>query len=305
MTTTLDLVSYYKGLLILQYIGKPKAYATIGAQVTPVIMPQTSVQTITFSSAPSSGSFTLSYNGISTSSLSWNSSTGAIQTALQAIPGLSSIVVTGSIASLILTITFIGVVPPALLLVLVTSTLDVTPAIAETDVTLPFSVQDGFDLMGSNIAVGAQLDVIGKYVGVTRQGYGFNSNITLNDADFLSLIRMAIATNSAGSSLSDIQAIIHQFFPDEMLVFDYKNMRMSYLISESVGSQDLVQMFITQNLLPRPMAVQVPLVIYAPIITTFFGFRTYELPAFNASPFNTYDDYHTDYPWLSYSDAIL
>lgn len=38
--TTEELQTYYANLLILQYIGKPKAYATMYAQVRPVLMDQ-------------------------------------------------------------------------------------------------------------------------------------------------------------------------------------------------------------------------------------------------------------------------
>ena len=304
--TTLELVQYYQNLLILQYIGKQKAYATIGAQVTPVIMPQTSVQTITFASAPSSGNFVIGYNGNNTVPINWNDVESTIQTDLQNLAGLETVTVSGSIASLTLAVTMTGVTPPANLLTVVSSTLDSgTPTVTEIDETLPLAVQDGFNLIGTNIAQGIQLDVIGKYVGVTRFGAGFNQNITLNDSDFLSLIHMAIISNSNGSSLATIQAFIQQFFSGEMLVFDYKNMRMSYMISESVGSQNLIQMFIVQDLLPRPMGVGVFYVIYAPTINNFFGFRTYELPGFNSTPFNSYTNYNANTRWLSYADAIV
>lgn len=304
MTTTLNLIDYYVNLLIIQYNNKPKALATIAAQVTPIVMPQTSVQVISFSVAPSSGAFVLSYAGNNSASINWNDSTSTIQTKIQAIPGLSTATVSGSISSLLLTVTFNDVTPPAALLVLVSSSLDADVAIDETDETLPLAVENGFNLLGDNIAQGVQLDTLGKYNGVTRSGHGFNTNITLDDADFLSLMKMAIAKNFSGSSLADIQKIIHQFFPDEMFVFDYQNMHMSYVISSAVGSQELIQMFIVQGLLPRPMAVALTLIIYA-LNINFFSFRTYELPAFNASPFNTYADYHTDWPWLSYQNAII
>ncbi len=149
--------------------------------------------------------------------------------------------------------------------------------------------------MTSQIAVGAQLDIIGKYQGVDRTGPGFTAQITLDDADFLTLIRMAITVNNAGSSLETIQAFVQQYFAGEMLVFDYANMHMSYLISSAVGSQDLLM---------KPMGVQLS-VIYAPVVTTFFGFVTYDIPTqINSTPFNDYLDYQTDWPWLSYTDAI-
>ncbi len=310
-TTTLDLIAYYAELLILQYVGKPRAYATIEAVVTPVVMPQVSVQTIAFDAAPTSGQFVLSYDGTPVT-LDWNESVGDIQTELRTIPGLSGVTVAGSVAGLLLTVTFTGVTPqPAFLFVVDSSTLlaTATPValtITETDETLPLAVQNGFNLIvDTTTAVGVQLDVLGKYAGVVRSGLGFTSNIVLDDADFLSLIRMAIVQNSAGSSLSDIQGLLHEFFPGQILVFDYLNMQLNYLVSTAIGSQDLLQLFITEGILPRPMAVRVALIIYAPVITTFFGFRTYALPAFNATPFNSYADYQLDWPWLSYANAII
>lgn len=171
---------------------------------------------------------------------------------------------------------------------------------------LPVSVQDAFNLIeGTTIAVGDQLDILGKYAGVTRSGQGFFAPITLDDADFISLIRIAIVQNSSGSSLATIQQNLFDFFAGGMLVFDYKDMSMTYYISSTVGSIDLVQLFVTEGLLPRPMAVFVNIIIYAPVIDKFFSFRTYDLPVTNGEPFNDYADYQEDWPWLSYADAII
>ncbi len=307
---TLELVQYYPNLLIIQYIGKPRAYATVQTQVTPVIMPQTTVQTISFPVVPTSGSVPLVFGAYTTAAVNWNDSAVTVQGKLQALPGLGSITVTGT-TGVLFTVTFTGVMPPAETLELGTpNTLmaagsPVIPVITETDLSLPLAVQAGFNVTGPNKAVGKQLDVIGKYVGVTRTAAGFTTQITLNDADFISLIQMAIIQNNSGSSLADIQKLLHQFFAGEILVFDYADMRMSYLISSSIGSQDLVQLFITEKLLPKPMAVQIPLVIYAPDITHFFGFRTYFVAQFNSTPFNDYASYQMNWPFLSYQDAII
>ncbi len=307
MTTMLELQTYYAKLLIMQYVGKPRAFATIKTQVTPLLMPQVSKQTISFTTAPASGVFVLSYDGVSSASINWNDSASTIQTKLRAITGLGSITVEGEIADLSFVVTFVGVEPPAELLVLVSSTIDSgDPAIDETDVSLPLAVQDGFNITGDNVAVGDQLDVIGQYVGVERSGQGLTQVITLNDADFLTLIKLGIARNSLGSSLSEIQDILNFFFPNQILVFDYRNMVMSYMLSTSIGSSDLVELFIAQGLLPRPMAVQISVVVYAPTINNFFGFVSYQLPiAVNNKPFNTYEDYDMDAPWLTYQDTII
>lgn len=172
--TTQELINYYANLLIIQYIGKPKAYATIQALVKMVVMDQ-----------------------------------------------------------------------------------------------LPLAAQNAFNMDGT--AIGVQLDVLGKYVGVTRNGYDlFGNPITLNDADFFTFIKLAIITNSAGSDLNTIQNLLNQFFPGEVFVFDHKDMRMSYLINSTIGSQALVELFITEGKLPKPMGVQLAAPIYASNLK-FFG----------------------------------
>lgn len=221
--TTAQLIQYYANLLILQYVGKPKAYATIGAVVGPVLMG-----------------------------------------------------VTG-----------------------------------DPNTQLPLAVQNAYNLFGPNPAQGVQLDVLGKYAGVTRTGRTFSGGtVTLNDTEFLTLIQMAILKNNAGSSLATIQQLLNQFFPGEILTFDYSNMHMSYLINSSIGSPALIQLFVGEGLLPKPMGVQLAVVIYTPVIDMFFGMTEYEQFVLtgqiepNATPFNDYVNYHSDWPWLSYVDAI-
>lgn len=204
--STQDLINYYANLLILQYIGKPKAFATIQLLVTPIVMNQ-----------------------------------------------------------------------------------------------LPIQVQNAFN---PATAVGVQLDVLGKYAGVTRSGYGLQGQaITLDDSDFAKLIQMATISNVSGSSLFDIQKLLQVYFAGEVFVFDYANMQMSYLITTAVDL-NLVELFITEGLLPKPMGVQLASVIYGPNVGDFFGFRTYLAANPTASPLNTYADYHTDFPFLSYEDVL-
>lgn len=309
INTPLQLVQYYQSLLIYQYLNKPNASGTIGVLASMATAPQTTIQTIAFSPIPTSGSFVLSYNGINTATIQWNATAATIQSDLQAVTGLGSVTVTGSISGQLLTVTFIGVPPPAQSLevesnLLMASAVEVEIAIVETDLTLPLAINDGFNLIaGTPIAIGAQLDIIGKYCGVTRSGQGITSYITLDDADFLSLIRIAIVQNSSGSSLSDIQAFLQMFFAGEIYVFDYRNMKMTYIISQTVGSPNLVQLVITENLLPVPMAVDITSIFYPPT-ANMFAFRTYELPDVNGEPFNSYADYHTNWPWLSYQFLI-
>lgn len=307
--TTYELQAYYAGLLINQYLQQPNAYATIEATTTPILIPQVSTQSIIFSLVPTSGAFVLSYNGNATSSIAWNASAATIQTDLRLLSGLGSVTVTGSIASLSLIVTFIGVTPPAIPLLATTNTLLASTAavgivITETDLTIPLAVQNAFNfIQGSPIAVGAQLDVIGKYAGVSRTAQGFTADITLNDADFTNLILLAIFQNSNGSSLYDIQLFINNFVAGGLLVFDNKNMTMTYYVSTTFASENLLQVLIKEGLLPQPMTVYL-YIIYAPIINAFFSFRTYTQATVNGSPFNSYLSYDQMWPWLDYTDSI-
>lgn len=204
--TTQQLIDYYAKLLILQYVSKPKAFATIQARVKPIIMDQ-----------------------------------------------------------------------------------------------LPLLVQAAFNL---NTAVGVQLDILGKYAGVSRAALTFTGPITLNDSDFRILIKLKIIENNSGSSLADIQSLISMYFPTSIRVFDYQNMHMDYFFDSTFGSVDLAEVFVRQGLLPKPMGVQLGALIYSPSINNFFGMRTYAFPAVGANGFNSYTSYQTNWPWLSYADAI-
>lgn len=303
-----DILNYYTNLLIMQYKGLPKAEATISSLVSMAILPTTSLQLITLSGVPASGSFIFQYGEEQSSAISWNASTPTIQTALQAMDGLGSVTVSGSLGSQSLEVTFSGVIPPALSLIVPTNTLQTAApvpilfSISAQDNTLPIEVQNAYNV---DTAEGVQLDVLAKYVGTTRFGYDFTGPVTLVDDDLRTLIRLSIFENNSGSSLYDIQRLISIFFPDSLRVFDHSNMHMDYFLDSDAGSRQLAEFFVKQGLLPRPMGVQIGALIYGPDINNFFGFRTYLVPEYNNSPFNTYADYESNTPWLSYSNAVI
>jgi hypothetical protein len=304
--TTSELLSYYQSLLILQYVGKLKARETIATVATGLLQTMVSKQEISFDVAPTTGQFVLRWQGSNSLAIDYNDSEADIQTAIRSITGLDDVTVSGDIQSGSFVVTFLGVDPVASLLTVFSTTLDAAIAIAEIDKVLPLAVQDAFNVIGDNIAQGVQLDVIGKYVGVDRVSRGFTQQIVLDDTDYLTLIKMAIIRNGAQSDLGTITAFLEFFFPGQVLVFDNQLMQLSYLISSSVGSVELIQVFLVQNLLPKPMAVALTSTIYAPVINKFFGCVQYNFPfANNNTPFNTYADYRLDWPWLSYQNSIL
>jgi hypothetical protein len=188
----------------------------------------------------------------------------------------------------------------------------VTPVIMNE---IPTQVMNGFNLTGGNIAIGKQLDILAKYVGVQRSYVGFNGQtITLSDSDFLTLINMGIIRNNAGSSMGDIEQILNQYFSGEIYAFDYGSMTMGFLVNSSIGSENVLQLFVTEGLLPVPMGVGYS-VISNSIINKFFGMRTYfSVASPLATPFNTYgqsgiagfqNSYQSSWLAMSYAYAVV
>lgn len=167
------------------------------------------------------------------------------------------------------------------------------------DGQLPMNIEQSFDL---ETATGNQLDILGKWAGVSREGFSFSGPLVLDDNDYRKIIRLKIIKNSSGSSLAEIKELLFQYFTNFIRVFDYKDMSMSYYINSSFGSQELAEFFINKDLLPAPMAVGIGSIIYHPTLK-FFSFRTYREES-KGFPFNTYSFYDENWPWLSYAYAL-
>jgi hypothetical protein len=171
------------------------------------------------------------------------------------------------------------------------------------------AVENGYDI---DTAVGVQLDVIGKYVGVDRvvTGIAFDrvffgsveyseptpyvdvegsirysevnppdaqilrydtdeqSLYTLTDQELRDLIRLKIGQNSINHSPGSIDDIIQEFFAGDAIFTDNLNMTISYIFDE--GVQRLVQIAVSQNVLPKPMAVGIT-TSFVPDIDNIFG----------------------------------
>jgi hypothetical protein len=195
---------------------------------------------------------------------------------------------------------------PVPLVTIISNTLEnslsigISITVTETDQSLPLAVQNAFNLTGSNIAQGVQLDVLGKYAGVTRS-YG---STILSDQDFLTVIQFAIAQNNSGSSLATIEQNLYNLFPGDFYLFDSQEMEITYFFNSSLVNTSILNIIINEGLIPRPMAVSA-IVVVAPVISNFFGFRTYDSANAFAQPFNTYDSFNTNWNWLSYSNAYV
>lgn len=165
---------------------------------------------------------------------------------------------------------------------------------------LPLEVQKAFDL---ETAVGKQLDTLGKYAGVVRTGYDFSGPVSLGDADFRTLIQIALLQNRTDSSFASIQDLLNLFFPGIIKAFDYENMRIGYFIDSDSVSRQLAEFFIKQGSLPKPMGVAMSSLLRRDSIDGVFGFSSADLPAFNTSGFSSSAGWVGN-GWLSYGDFV-
>lgn len=165
---------------------------------------------------------------------------------------------------------------------------------------LPIAVQNAYDIQ---TAIGVQLDILGKYVGASRKGYTLTGPITLSDDDFRQLIKLVIIKNNAGSSLAAIQNLLAMNFPGQIRVSDNQAMGLNYVVAETLGSADLLEVLITGGYLPAPMGVGTSVVVVPVLTNPFFGFRTYSAPDSTVAPFNSYNLYLLTYPWLTYAEV--
>ena len=171
---------------------------------------------------------------------------------------------------------------------------------------LPVASQSAFDL---DTAIGWQLDVIAKYVGATRYGYDNAGAKTLTDAELRDYIKLCITKNTSSSTLYYIQTYLQQYFENVVFVYDYKSMRLSYVMNTSLGSGSFVQFLLNAEALPKPAGVLLSSVVAYPDPSWFFGMSLYPPTGttpitYNVTPFNTYTSVDTDTHWVSYADAI-
>lgn len=248
------------------------------------------VQIITFSAAPPSGTFeislavtsTPSISTTSTAAINWNDSNQTVTNKINAILPSGYVTLGGSLASGILILSFTNV-NPTVLSIVANSTGETTT-------------------IDTNLAYGAQLDVLAKYAGVKRNGNGPSGAVTLSDSDLYTLIQLGIITNNFGSSLADIDNLLFTFFQGNIRVFDNQQMQLAYTVNGAYFSNALLDCIISQGLFPKPMGVQLAGIILG---TEFFAFCDAQIPTNRTGyGFNDAQAYALNTPWLSATDTI-
>lgn len=153
---------------------------------------------------------------------------------------------------------------------------------------ISIAIRDAFSVAD---AIGVQLDVVGKYADVERNVLTLTGGTRLNDTDFRTLILFAFALNACKGSLYDIETLLYQYFGTGIIVFDNKNMTMSYFLNATVGSLALLEAIIELDLLPRPLGVALASIIYAVGLDDYFAFSNYFSPwGAGISGFTSYYD---------------
>jgi hypothetical protein len=157
-------------------------------------------QVATLSQVPTSGTFTLSYNGATSAAINWNDAVGTVQTKLQAVAGLSAATVTGSLASQTLTIT----VPSPLALVTAVSSLvgaggAITIAFAEgyTPTLATPSKRNQFAVSAANIVI-LPMQLSQTATTATHAG----GTVTFTGVGGYGTYGYALTTNNSGATLN-------------------------------------------------------------------------------------------------------
>lgn len=131
-------------------------------------------------------------------------------------------------------------------------------------------VQDAFNI---DTAIGAQLDILGKYLGVERSKLSYPQ---LSDEQFRIVLKFAILKNNNLSSTEAISDSLEAFFGNEVTITDNKNMTIRYNIGGNISEQ-IIDILVSKKLLPKPMGVKVEILHK----DAFFGFYGSNLQTFD------------------------
>jgi len=111
-------------------------------------------------------------------------------------------------------------------------------------------VQNGFNI---DTAVGAQQNILGKYLGLKREALG------LSDADYKTYLRYKIIQNRTNASVKEIDDLLFQFFGTTVTAYDHKIMYMSYVLFDF--AYEFARALLDNGLLPKPAGVGIAEVV--------------------------------------------
>lgn len=166
-------------------------------------------------------------------------------------------------------------------------------------VELILAVRDGFSL---ETAVGAQLDILAKYLGADRYFVNTSGALDkLDDDEFRVLLKLKAVANNTNCSHYDIDNSLYEFFGTSVHAESTGNMEMTYFIPS--GSSRTIIAAIQNDCLPRPMGVGVKYVILQS--ENFFGLVSYSNQyAIYKTGFRTYTNPSKEGECLTYNKVL-
>lgn len=159
-------------------------------------------------------------------------------------------------------------------------------------------VINGFDI---DTAQGKQLDILGKYIGLSRnvkKSIGSPATVILTDEQYRLLLQLKLICNTSYSSTSEIRKALFQLFPNDIRVFDNRTMTIEYQLSQRFDG--LEQVIIAEELLPFPMGLGFNIII-VPDLLKLYGYYSYDGLNNNPNGYSSYTDGFRG-KFLSYGD---
>lgn len=162
-------------------------------------------------------------------------------------------------------------------------------------------VIDGFNI---DTAVGKQLDILGKYIGLGRNVKTILSDsgsTVLDDNDYRLLLKFKLLSNITFASTAQIRNALYELFPQSVRVFDRRDMSYDYVVSTQF--QNVIGVILAEELLPLPLGVGYNSIVIADEVDSYYGFSSYT--GINDNP-NGYSDYTNGFKnrYLSYADRF-
>lgn len=163
------------------------------------------------------------------------------------------------------------------------------------------SLLDMVNGYGIDTAVGKQLDIIGKYIGLKRQvkvNIGDSDTNILTDEQYRILLKLKLISNTNFSSTSQIKTALYELFPDDIRLFDTRTMQYEYEMSTLFN--DLVNVILAEELLPLPMGLGITVNV-VPDLLKLYGYYGYDGLNDNPNGYSSYTDGFRG-KFLSYGD---
>ena len=172
-------------------------------------------------------------------------------------------------------------------------------------VDIMFAVRDGFDL---ETATGNQLDILTKYIGISRYYTDSdNQKAVLSDEEFRLLLKLKMIINNGDGTLYELTNSLYNLFGDGIRIIDdvdsngHHIMKLSYYILDEWANVGLAA--IQQDCLPHPTGVDFGYSLFSR--TPYFGFIDY---VDQSHPYTTgfrdYNDPDKDGEMFSYDRVV-